>query len=168
MTTPTNPMNNFSPFLPSTYNLPEEKDRWSEWLGSNLSDITDVVNQKKIGNYTPTENFNGETWQFDSTKIIRNGYQFILRVIQYPDTGVLVLPLPIIVNPQFTITHVWGSASRPCTETGAGDGDYFSYFSQGNSLISFTMDDLAVTITTTADLTDYSGYVVCEYIKNGI
>lgn len=165
MTTPTNPSNPFTPFLPSTYNLPEEEDRFEEWLGSNLSAITDVLNSKKIGTYAPSENFNGELWLYDTTRKVRNGYQFILRVVSYPNTGILVLPLPTAFTAQYVITHVWGSASRPPTIPGTGE--YFSFFSEGNSRITFVMTDTEVTITTTADMTAFSGFIVIEYLKDG-
>jgi hypothetical protein len=171
MTAPTNPQNPFTPFLPSTYNVPEEDDRWKEWLGSNLSDLSDVINDKKIGSYFQNfEVFNGEEWAYNTTKKIRNGYQFILRVESYPNTGSLTITLPIVVNEQFVVTHVWGSASRPVVYVNGvrtTPGDYFSFFSEGDSRITFIMTDLDVTITTTADMTAYSGFIIVEYLKDG-
>lgn len=167
MTIPTNPSELFTPFLPSTYNLPEENDRWKEWLGSNLSDISDVVNDKKIGAYTESaQNFNGEKWIYDTTKKVRNGYQSVLRITSFiPGT----YPLPILqVNPQFVISHIWGSASLPCTAIGAGDGDYFSFMNQGNTRIQFTMSDTQIVITTNGTTAAYSGFIVIEYIRDGI
>jgi hypothetical protein len=167
MTTPTNPINRFTPFLPSTYNLPEEQDRWKEWLGSNLSDVSDCVNDKKIGAYTQdAESFNGEKWIYDTVKLTRTGYQFILRIKSFPNTGNLVLLLPFPFTNQFSVTHVWGSASKPPTTPGTGE--YFSFYSEGNSRITFVMTDTNVTITTTADMTKFSGYIIVEYLKDGI
>lgn len=166
MTIPGNPINLFTPFLPSTYNLPEEEDRFKEWLGSNLSTISDVTNDKKIGSYTQdAESFNGEKWIFDTTKKIRNGYQSILRIPSFV-TG--IYPLPINnVNPQFIVTHVWGSASLPCTTVGSGDGRYFSFYGQGNTDIQFIMSDTQISLTATAPMVDYSGFVVIEYLRDG-
>lgn len=167
MTIPTNPSELFTPFLPSTYNLPEENDRLKEWLGSNLSDISDVVNDKKIGAYTQsTQNFNGEKWIYDTTKKIRNGYQAVLRIPSFVSG---TYPLPVNqVNSQFVITHVWGSASLPCSAIGAGDGDYFSFFSEGNSRIQFTMSDTQIVLTTDGTTAAYSGFIVIEYIRDGV
>lgn len=169
MTTPTNPINLFSPFLPSTYNMPEEEDRWLEFVGKTFSEVSDVVNDKVIGMFVQnSENFNGHKYFYDTTARLRNGYRFLLRVTSYPNTSTLIIPLPIPVNSQFIVSQVWGSASRPCTAVGSGNGDYFSYYSEGNTRISFTMTDLAVTITTTADMTAYSGFIIVDYIKDGI
>lgn len=168
MTTPTNPINLFTPFLGSTFNVPEEDDRLKEWLGSQLSQFSDVVNDKVIGNFVQdAENFNGHKFFYDTTKKVRNGFRFILRVTSYPNSGVLILPLPIPVNPQFVVSQVWGSASKPCSSTGVGDGEYFSFYSEGNSRITFVMTDLDVTITTTTNMTAYSGFILIDYIKDG-
>jgi len=168
MTTPSNPQNDFSPFLPSTYNVPEEQDRWSDFVGKTFSEVSDVVNDKVIGMFVQdSSTFNGHKFFYDTTKKLRNGFRFLLRVVSYPNTGVLAIPLPIIVNPQFVVSQVWGSASQPCSAIGAGDGDYFSFYSEGNSRITFTMTDLAVTITTTANMTAYSGFIICDYVKDG-
>ncbi len=168
MTIPTNPINLFSPFLPSTFNMPEEEDRFKEYIGTTFSEVSDVVNDKVIGMFVENvENFNGHKFFYDTTKKLRNGYRFLLRIVSFPNTGVLVIPLPIVVNPQFVVSQVWGSASKPCSAIGAGDGEYFSFYSEGNSRITFVMTDLNVTITTTADMTVYSGFIIVDYIKDG-
>lgn len=166
MTTPTNPINLFTPFLPSTFNLPEEEDRFKEFLGSTLSAISDVTNDKKIGFYIQdAESFNGEKWIFDTTRKVRNGYQAILRITSFVSG---TYPLPIVnVNPQFIVTHVWGSANLPCTSVGAGDGRYFSFYGQGNADIQFIMTDLSIILTATAPMANYSGFIVIEYIRDG-
>jgi len=168
MTTPSNPQNDFSPFLPSTYNVPEEQDRWSDFVGKTFSEVSDVVNDKIIGMFVQdSEQFNGHKFFYDTTKKLRNGFRFLLRVVSYPNAGPLVIPLPIVVNPQFVVSQVWGSANKPCSAIGAGDGEYFSFYSEGNTRITFTMTDLAVTITTTANMTAYSGFIICDYVKDG-
>lgn len=176
MTTPTNPIAPFSPFLASTYNVPEEPDRLDVFLIDNLSDFADVINDKKIGVYLQAaETLNGNKFFYKTTSIVRNGYQALAYIPTFPNTGVLVLtltstpqfPIPNI-NPEFVVTHVWGSASRPCSAIGAGDGDYFSFYTEGNSRVTFTMSDTQITITTTVDLTAYSGFIIIEYLRNGI
>jgi len=168
MTTPSNPQNDFSPFLPSTYNVPEEQDRWSDFVGKTFSEVSDVVNDKIIGMFVQdSEQFNGHKFFYDTTKKLRNGFRFLLRVVSYPNAGPLVIPLPIVVNPQFVVSQVWGSANKPCSAIGAGDGEYLSFYSEGNTRITFTMTDLAVTITTTANMTAYSGFIICDYVKDG-
>ncbi len=166
MTTPTNPSNLFTPFLPSTFNAPEEDDRLKEWLGQKFSEVSDVVNDKKIGIYTPAENFNGELWAYDTTKKVRNGYQAILRIPSFV-SGTYQLPITN-VNPQFIVTHVWGSASLPCSVVGAGDGRYFSFYGEGNTDIQFVMSDTSITITATGAMANYQGFIVIEYLRDGI
>lgn len=161
-----NPSNLFTPFLPSTYNLPEEEDRFDDWLGSNLSNISDVVNDKKIGLYVQnTENFNGNAFYYDTTRKLRNGYQSILRFTSFVN-GTYDLPIRNI-NSQFVITKVWGSANLPCTAVGQGDGRYFSFFGEGNPDIQFVMSDTSITLTATGPMADYSGYIMIEYLRDG-
>ncbi len=176
MSTPQNPQEFFSPFLPATYSVPEEEDRRKTFLVDNLSKISDVVNDKKIGLYRQgVSNFNGNTFWYDSTKKVRNGYSALARISSFPNAGVLTLTLtsnqvyPINnFGPQFVVSHVWGSASRPCSSVGANDGDYFSFMAQGDSRVSFTMSDTELIITTTVDLSDYQGFIIIEFIKDGV
>ncbi len=167
MTTPTNPIEPFTPFLPSTFNIPEEEDRLKTWLGEKFSQVSDVVNDKKIGAYTQdAESLNGEKWSYDTTKKIRNGYQAVARIKSFTSQ---TIPLPIQdVNPQFVISLVYGSASLPCTSVGANDGDYFSFMAMGDSRISFSMSDTQIIITTDGLRAAYSGFIVIEYIRDGI
>ena len=168
MTIPSNPQNDFSPFLPSTFNMPDDDERVTEFIGKTFSDFSDVVNDKIIGMFVQdAENFNGHKYFYDTTSKLRNGFRFLLRVTSYPNTSTLTLSIPIIVNSQFVVSQVWGSASKPCSAVGAGDGDYFSFYSQGNTKISFTMSDLSVVITTTSDMTAYNGFIIVDYIKDG-
>lgn len=167
MTNPTNPQELFTPFLPATFNIPEEDDRLKTFLNDKLSAISDVTNDKKIGMYVDkAENFNGEKWHYDTTKKIRNGFQAIARITSFIPQ---VIDLPIQnVNPQFIVSHVWGSASLPCTDVGAGDGDYFSFMAQGDARIQFSMSDTSLTITTNGTTAAYQGFIVIEYIRDGI
>lgn len=176
MTTPSNPIEPFSPFLPSTYNIPEEDDRRKTFFVDKFSAFADVINDKKIGVYLQAaETLNGEKWFYNTTSKTRNGYQAVAYIPSFPNTGIETLtltstpqfPIPNI-NPQFVVKQVWGSASKPCSAVGAGDGDYFSFFSQGNSKISFTMSDTQIVITTTLDMSAYSGFIVVEYIRDGV
>lgn len=163
---PTNPSNLFTPFLPATFSIPEEEDRARTFLVDTFSSITDVLNNKKIGTYTEdTENFNGEVWAYDSTKKTRNGYQIIKRFTSFV-TGTYTMPLGD-VNPQFRATLVYGTASKPCSAVGAGDGDYFTFMAQGDARISFTMSDTVINITATGPMASYDGYIVINYLRAG-
>lgn len=166
---PTNPSNLFTPYLPATYNIPEEDDRLRTFLNDQLSAISDVVNDKKIGAYTESaESFSGEKWIYFTTKKVRNGYQIIAFIRNLPNAGVVSIPNPIPrVSPQLVVTHTWGSASRPCSAIGAGDGDYFSFFTKGNPDITYILSDTTITITTTIDLSAYSCFIVIEYLHDG-
>lgn len=182
MTIPLNPQEPFTPFLPTTYNIPEEEDRGKTFLQDQLAQFADVVNDKKIGTYLQAaETLNGEKWFYNTTRITRNGYQAIAYIPSFPGPATLPIPnqlvLTILSNPQypitdindqFVVTHVWGSASLPCSAVGAGDGNYFSFMNQGDSRVSFTMSDTQIIITTTVDLTAYSGFIVVEFLRNGI
>lgn len=159
----------FSPFLPTTYNIPEEDDRIKVFLTDNMANFADVINDKRIGTFVQEiETQNGEKWWYKSTQVIRNGYQTIIYIPSYPAAGSVTYTVPLSVNTEFVITQVWGSASKPCTAIGAGDGDYFSFYSEGNSKITFTMSDTDILITVTMDMSSYSGFIVIQYLKNGV
>jgi hypothetical protein len=49
MTSPSNPREIFSPFLPTTYNVPEEQDRLGVFLVDRFANFADVINDKRIG-----------------------------------------------------------------------------------------------------------------------
>lgn len=175
MTIPTNPQEPFSPFLPATVIVPEEQDRVRTFLVDKFSAISDVVNNKKIGAYTQaTSTQNGEKWSYKVTSKVRNGSQAIAFIPSYPNAGVLTLTRATVpqypiddINPQFVISLSYGTASKPCSAVGAGDGDYFTFMNQGDSRISWTMSDTTIVITTTTDLRAYSGFIVVHFIRDG-
>lgn len=172
----TNPSELFTPFLSTTYNLPKEEDRLNTFLLDRFSGFADVINDKKIGVITQqTENFNGERWWYKNSQVNRNGYQTIAYIPSFPNTGTLVLTLssiptfPIVnINPEFVVTQLYGSASKSNSAIGSGDGDYFSFMAKGDTRISFTMSDTTLTITTTIDMSAYSGFIVIHYLRNGL
>jgi hypothetical protein len=172
---PTNPSELFSPFLPATILVPNEPDRMRTFLLDKLSSMSDVINDKTIGAYTQvTENFGGEKWCYKTNYIIRNSYKTIAYIPSLPNTGTLTLTratnpqYPLTnVNPQFVATRVYGTASKPCTATGSGNGSYFSFMPEGDSRISFTMSDTSIVITTTTNLSAYSCFIIVEYLRNG-
>lgn len=166
MTSPQNPSELFSPFLPATFNIPEEDDRVKTFLNDKLSAISDVTNDKKIGCYTQeTEAFNGEKWSYATTKKVRNGYQ---TIIYLPILQTTSIPNPIAnIDSQFVVTHTWGSASKPPAAVGAGDGDYFSFNTEGNSKVTYTISDTTITVTSLGAFTGYSCFIVIEYLRDG-
>jgi hypothetical protein len=164
--TPTNPGAPFTPFIPTTYNIPEEDDRQKIFLQDTFNKFSDVVNDKTIGAFTQdTEEFNGEKWIYDNTRTLRNGYQAIARIKSFiPQT----IPLPIgDVNSQFIMTLTYGTASFPCTAVGANDGVYFSFFSQGDARIQFTVSDTQIIITTNGTTSAYQGFIIIQYVRDG-
>lgn len=166
---PTNPSQLFSPFLPATFNIPEEDDRIKTFLNDKLSAISDVTNDKKIGGYTQdTESFNGEKWIYATTKKVRNGYQTIIYIPALKNNGTTTVANPISkIDSQFVVTHTWGSASKAPSYVGAGDGNYFSFNTLGNTNITYTVSDTTIAVTTTIDLTAYSCFIVIEYLRDG-
>lgn len=169
MTTPSNPSNLFSPFLPTTYNFPADEDI-SNFIQSNFAQHSDVINDKRIGiflDYSAT--FNGETWYYKKTAITRNGYSVIAYISSFPNATTVSIPNPISkVNPELIMTNIYGTASKPCSAVNANDGVYFTFMSQGDSRISFVATDTLITITTTVDLSSYSGFFILEFVRNGV
>ena len=176
MTITPNPQELFTPFLPSTYNIPEEEDRQKTWFGETFSQFSDVINDKKIGTIAQaTENFSGGKWFYKVTGITRNEYQAICYIPSLPNTTTVTIGLtgtpqyPIAnVNNQLVITQLYGTASRPPSQTGAGDADYFSFLNQGDARVSFTMSDMAIALVTTTDLSKYTGLIYVSYLRNGL
>lgn len=163
---PTNPSELFSPFLPATYNIPEDEDKLREFLNERLSAISDVSNDKMIGSFTQnTQDFSGAKFIYDTTKKVRNGYQALIRVSSFISQ---VITIPFQVSPQFIISEVYGSASLPCSAIGAGDGVYFSFMSQGDARIQFQMTDMTITITTNGTTAAYQGFIIISFIHDGI
>jgi hypothetical protein len=175
--TPTNPIELFTPFLPTTYDFPKEESEHDRFILEHFTQIADVTNDKKIGSYVyAAENFNGNKFQYKtvlrkSTKHVRNGYQAITyfpSLVSGTYTALTTPQYPLVnVNNQLVITMLYGTASRPPTAVGANDGDYFSYFSQSDPRITFTFSDTTIVITTTTDLSMYSGFIVCEFLRDG-
>jgi hypothetical protein len=179
MTTPSNPSDPFTPFLPSTYNIPEENDRIDIFLQDTFSLQSDIINDKSIGTMVQgNQNFNGEKWWYKDTKITRNGYQTFCYIPSYPNAGVLTFTLTDIdpnlvfpitgIDPEFVITLTYGTASKPPSAIGAGDGDYFTFMNKGDSRVSWTMSDTTIVVTTTVNLRAYSGFLVIKYLRNGV
>lgn len=169
MSSPVNPINpnsKYSPFLPTTFDFPKEDDQIGYYITDNLSRFADVINDKTIGAFTQAaESLNGEKWSYDTTRKARNGFQAIARIPSFIDQ---TIDLPISkVNEQFVITLVYGSASLPCTAIGAGDGDYFSFFSNGDPRIQFTMSDTQIIIVTDGLRANYQGYIIIQYLRDG-
>jgi hypothetical protein len=165
MTTPSteNPQQLFTPFLPTTFTIPED-DVLKPFLNDRFAQISDIVNQKKIGIYGPYENFNGELWYYKTTGIERNGYQAILYIPSLVDgTNTYALPIQSI-DQSFVVTHVWGSASLPVTTPGTGR--YFSFYGSGTTNCTFTMTDQSI-ILVTSGFSAYSAFIVIEYLRAG-
>lgn len=166
MTTPStsNPQELFTPFLSTTFNIPEP-ERIPSFLNEQFANISDVVNQKKIGVYGPYENFNGELWYYKTTSIERNGYQAILYL---PSLVSGTYPLPIqSIDQNFVITHLWGSCSKPPSAPGAVDGNYASFMTQGNPNVTFTMSNVDIEVIANPGLSGFSAFFVIEYLRAG-
>ena len=141
-----------------------------------------MINDKKIGTIAQaTENYSGGGWRYKVTGVNRSEFQTIAYIPSLPGPASLPVPNQITigltgtpqypitnVNNQLVITQLYGTASLPPTSVGAGDGDYFSYMPQGDSRISFSMSDLQIIITSTVDLSAYSGFIVINYLRNGV
>lgn len=175
MTAPSNPSELFSPFLPTTYNIPVDKETGDNFLEDTFARIADVVNDKTIGTFVQSsQNFNGEKWFYLNPRITRNGYQAIYQISNLPNASTLTIdvnsnpPFPITdIQPEFVVTDLYGTASLPPTSVGAGDGDYFKYNNRGDPRIIFDMSDTQLVITSTVDLSSYSGFIVIKYLRAG-
>lgn len=174
--TASNPKELFTPFLATSIYVEADPDKIKDFLVDIIPNFADTINDKHIGLYLQTaEVQNGNKFFYGTTQLTRNGYQALAYIPSLPNAGVLVLtaesdpryPLEN-VNPELVITNMWGTASKGCTATGAGDGDYFTFMNDGNPKITFTMSDTTLTITTTVDLSSYVGLIVIEYVRNGL
>jgi hypothetical protein len=168
MTIPSSPIDPFSPFLPATYNVPEEQDRLRTFLVDKFSSHSDVINDKKIGMYLQSaETPNGNKIFYDDPRITRNGFQYLARVVAFPANGTIILPMPADINPQWVLFQAWGSASKPPSALLAGDGDFITFVNAGNPKITFNLSDLFITITTVGLGNGYTGFIILDYIRDG-
>lgn len=166
MTTPTNPREPFVPWIPAFVTVPTDQERTRTFLQEKFSQHADVINDKMIGAFTQSsEEFSGAKFSYDTTKKVRNGYQTFARIKSWiPQT----IPMPIgDVNPQWVASQIYGTANLPCTAVGAGNGIYFSFFSQGDARIQFTVSDTQIVITTNGTTAAYSGFIFISYIRDG-
>lgn len=147
-----------NPFLPSEIQPPEEDDRLRVFLIDTLQKMIDVINDKTIGIYLPTEVYNGEVWNYiNPQNIEKYGYRTIIYIpAPLPNVGSQIYPHNIQgINSAFAITNIYAAAS---------DRVNFKYrLITGDDC---TMDDTNVTLTTTFDGTTYQAYVVIEYLRN--
>jgi hypothetical protein len=157
----------FSPFLPSTQNIPEEDDRLKVFLVDRFSNMADVINDKKIGSFTQgVVNYSGNKFAYDVTSKVRSGFQYLARIKSYPASGTITVSPPPNITQQFAIFNAWGVASKPPSSTGAGDGSYITYVNAGNPNISYTFTDTLITITSTLGA-GFSGFFVVDFIYDG-
>ena len=159
----------FSPFLPTTQNIPKDEKSFDYFLNDQFALIADAVNLKTIGIFSTAEQQNGENWYYGSTTIqvqkTRNGLQTVLFI---PSLVSGPIPNPVQnIDGNFIMTEVYGTASKLASAIGAGDGDYFTFVNEGNSHVSFTVSDTTITITTDGSLSAYQAFIVQKYIKSG-
>lgn len=166
MTTPTNPSELFSPFLPAFVIIPDDNERLRTFLQEKFSAISDVVNDKMIGAFTQNaQEFSGAKWSYDTTKKVRSGFQTVARITSWISQ---TIPMPIgDIGPQWVASQIYATANLPCTAIGANDGDYFSFYGAGNPHIQFTVSDTQIVITTDGSTAAYSGFIVISYIRDG-
>ena len=167
MTYTSNPNELFSPFLPATTSVPEDEERLTTYLVDKFSQYADVINDKTIGVFTQSvSSLNGNKFIYDTTSKVRTGYQYLIRIPSFPNNTTATYSPPVELTKQFALFMAWGSASKPFTTPGSGD--YFSFFGSGNPKITFTFSDTAIVVTTTSDMSAYSGFICINFIADGV
>lgn len=157
----------FSPFLPTTQNIPEDEQSFRYFLNNQFSKISDVINDKTIGIFSTAEQQNGEKWFYGNTsaqvKKVRNGLQIIVFI---PNLTTQSIANPIDnVNNDFVMTFAYATASKLKTDT--TPGDYFSFLGNGDTRAKLTISDTIITIATDGSLASYQAFIVMQYIKSG-
>ncbi len=160
-------MQPFSPFLPTTQNIPQEEESFNYFLNDQFARLADVINDKTIGIFSTSEQQNGEKWLYGSTTVqvkkIRNGLQTIIFI---PSLITESIPNPVQnIDDNFIMTFAYGTASRLKTSTVTGS--YFSFMGDGDSRVQLDITDTFVNIATNGTVSAYQAFIVMEYIKSG-
>ena len=157
-----------TPFLPTGIQIPIEEDRLRTYLVDTISDISYTMNNKTIGTFAVTEQYNGELWNYGTTteqvQKTRNGFQILLYFPSLTNGASQPNPIPNI-DANTIMTMCYGTATLPFTTPGSAV--YFSFLGNGDSRIQLSVTDQTVTITTDGTLDAYQGYVILQYIKAG-
>lgn len=159
-----------TPFISPNVQVPIEEDRRRVFLIDTFTSVIDSLNAKEIGIYYPQEVLNGEEWFMpNNPKKQRDGYRTVVPFPALPNITTLTLPHNIPnIEIGFTITHLYCTASNFATNPGAprvNRGDYFQIAGDGDSRLKLYMDNVNVYLTSTIDLSAYTGIVVIEYVK---
>lgn len=152
-------------FVPVYDVAPEEPDKLREFLVEQLKRISNAVNEREVGQYQDVELLAGKQFIPGSNNPQLNR-QVLRKVIDcgtLPNTGSSTVPHEISFTTNFTLIHLYGSATDPTALT-AVPLPYAS--NTASSDIELSMNATNIVITTAADYSSYTRtYVVCEYIQ---
>lgn len=135
-------------------------------LYQNINNISLALNQKESAIYINQEFVNGQQW-FSTTNNAndtRSDFRKVVDCSMLPNTGVKLVPHGILVTPNTTWTHIYGTATDPVNLLGI-PLPYASPVLANN--IELSIDQTNVIITTGSNRTTFTRcYVVLEWLKN--
>ena len=154
----------FDSYLPVYDTVPDDWQKAREILVEDLREISEAVNTREIGWYIEDEILTGKqcfsnapTTDLGTNQVFRSIFRKTIDFGPLPNSSTKSVPHGIQFNANFTLIHLYASATDPVGLTA---------FSLPGVTSSVIMDATNINITTTANLTNYTRViVVVEYLK---
>ena len=152
-------------YLPLYDTVPEKWQESREFLVENLKKISDVVNVREIGWYLEDANLTGK--QFIQGTQVPTEYRSIFRKVvvfgALPAAGSKSVPHGIKFDNNFTLIHLYASATQPATL--AIPIPFAEQITPANGNIEIFMDPTYVTIAVGSNRSAFTRtFVIIEYL----
>ena len=144
--------------------LQKDSAEWRIPLMEELTQIKDATNEKSIGKYSTLETYTGDTY-FKPNDNNKRRYVFrkVIDVASLPNNTTINIPHGINVDSNTVFTHIYGAGT---SSTFQGIPlPYVDIDVHGNG-IELAVTSTIVSIKSNRNWSDYSGYVVLNYLKN--
>lgn len=155
-------------FIPNDLIIPTNADHARLILTDYLKQIVDSLNLKEFGQYGTVELLTGQTWFTPgNANINRLTYRKVIDFGTLPNTATKSVAHGITTTGNTVFTRIYGTATDPGASsiTAAIPLPYVDPNTAANG-IQLDIDATNVNVTTAADYTAYSAYIVLEYIQN--
>ena len=138
-------------FLDKTY------DDFRVTFNDTYSEIAKNVNTKELGYYQPTEMVNGQRW-YDTPQNYKTVYRKRVDVGALLDTANKPAAHDITITASTIVTRIYGTANYASNE-------FLPLPYMGANPIYLSMDGSYVNVQSTSNRTNYTAYVIIEYVQ---
>ena len=157
----------FEAYVPVYDDVPEKWEEGRQFLVEHLKRISNAVNVRTIGWLLDEELLSGQSFipgvAQPNPQIFRSVLRKVIDFGPLPNTGLKSVPHGIQFNANFTLIHMWASATDPVNLIAfpipyAGAG--------GHDAVALYMDATNINIITETNRSTYTRcFVVMEYIQ---